>query len=44
LLVDNVRARRFYDRKGWSCTDETKPALPPTGILEIHYRLPLEAN
>jgi GNAT superfamily N-acetyltransferase len=41
VLVDNVRARRFYEREGWTCSGETKPALPPTDILEIRYRLPL---
>ena len=41
VLVDNVRARRFYEREGWTCSGETKPALPPTDIFEIRYRLPL---
>jgi ribosomal protein S18 acetylase RimI-like enzyme len=41
VLVDNVRARAFYEREGWTCSGETKPALPPTDIVEIRYRLPL---
>jgi len=41
VLVDNVKARRFYEREGWACDEETKPALPPTDILEVRYSLRL---
>lgn len=37
VVEENVRARRFYEREGWSADGETRPsALGPT---ELRYRL-----
>ena len=38
VLTDNVRARRFYEREGWSLEGSTKAALPGTTVEEIRYR------
>ncbi|MFC5822254.1 GNAT family N-acetyltransferase [Nonomuraea insulae] len=40
VLADNPRARRFYERYGFTPSGRTKtPANPP--LEEVHYRLRL---
>jgi GNAT superfamily N-acetyltransferase len=56
VLEDNPRARRFYERSGWSCgagddvvtTWWSAPAIPglaaPSPVLEVQYRLDLRSE
>lgn len=40
VLRANTRARRFYERRGWTPTGATK-ANPPTDVEDVQYRRPL---
>lgn len=37
VLEDNVRARRWYERLGWSQTSRRKPTFEPAGIYDAQY-------
>ena len=39
VVEGNTRARRFYEREGWSADDETKSSM--FDIREVRYRRPL---
>jgi GNAT superfamily N-acetyltransferase len=39
VVEGNTRARRFYEREGWSADGETKPSM--FDIREVRYRRPL---
>lgn len=40
VLADNARARRFYERFGFTASGRTK-VLPDPPLEELHYRMPL---
>lgn len=37
VLEDNLRARRWYERLGWTQTGERKPTYEPAGIYDTQY-------
>ena len=39
VLERNTRARSWYERLGWKCSDERKPVWLPAGIDDLRYRL-----
>jgi len=39
VVAENARARRFYEREGWSADGETKPSM--FGATEARYARPL---
>lgn len=41
-LEGNEAGRRFYERRGWSLTDETRVVPYPPNPLDVQYALPLE--
>lgn len=41
VLEGNHRARRWYERLGWSPTSRRKPTYEPAGIFDTQYRLAL---
>lgn len=41
VLERNVRARRWYERRGWTATDDRVVAYAPAGIEDFVYRLAL---
>lgn len=44
VLEDNLRARRWYERHGWSQTSRRKPTFEPAGIYDAQYVLVLDAD
>jgi GNAT superfamily N-acetyltransferase len=43
-LVDNAPARRFYERRGWVLTGETRSVPFPPHPLDVEYVRPLDPN
>jgi ribosomal protein S18 acetylase RimI-like enzyme len=43
VLEENTRARAWYERLGWELTHETLSILPDAGIVDVRYRIPLDA-
>lgn len=41
VLEHNERARSWYERLGWRCTDERKTTYAPAGIDDVRYRIAL---
>jgi GNAT superfamily N-acetyltransferase len=41
VLEGNVRARGWYERRGWTATDDRLVAYAPAGIEDVVYRLAL---
>ncbi|HET8751150.1 MAG TPA: GNAT family N-acetyltransferase [Gaiellaceae bacterium] len=41
-LEENEAGRRFYERRGWSLTDETRIVPYPPNPIDVQYALPLE--
>lgn len=41
-LEGNDAGRRFYERRGWSLTDETRIVPYPPNPIDVQYALPLE--
>ena len=41
-LEGNEAGRRFYERRGWSLTDETRVVPYPPNPIDVQYALPLE--
>lgn len=41
VLVDNARARRFYERFGFTADGLVEPIMLGKEVLEARYRLPL---
>lgn len=37
VLEDNLRAREWYERLGWTPTGRTKPTYEPAGIYDAQY-------
>lgn len=37
VLVDNLRARQWYERLGWTQTGASKPVHEPAGIYDVQY-------
>ena len=37
VLEGNLRARRWYERLGWSCTGERKTASGTSGVEDVRY-------
>ena len=42
-LEGNEAGRRFYERRGWSLTDETRLVPYPPNPNDVQYALPLES-
>ena len=43
-LEENASGRRFYERRGWRLTDETRIVPFPPHPLDVQYALPLEQS
>jgi ribosomal protein S18 acetylase RimI-like enzyme len=41
VLEGNVRARGWYERRGWTATDHRRVVYAPAGIEDVLYRLGL---
>jgi ribosomal protein S18 acetylase RimI-like enzyme len=41
-LEENDAGRRFYERRGWLLTDETRVVPYPPNPIDVQYALPLE--
>ncbi len=41
VLERNHRARWWYERLGWTLTDEERTVYEPAGIIDVRYGLPL---
>lgn len=44
VLVDNTRARRWYERLGWARTGAWRPVYEPAGIHDVQYIRELRAD
>ena len=44
VLEDNIRARRWYERLGWSQTSRRKPTFEPAAIYDAQYIRELHAR
>ena len=43
-LEGNDRGRRFYERRGWSLTDETRVVPYPPNPIDVQYARPLNQS
>lgn len=43
-LEGNDAGRRFYERRGWSLTDETRVVPYPPNPIDVQYSLPLGSD
>lgn len=44
VLEGNLRARRWYERLGWTQTGRRKPTYEPAQIYDTQYRRDLDTN